>query len=190
MSLDNIQLPPTLVRELFKKSLIASKSENRRANPPDESKLASLPEPEVNEAAKPAAPRITTAPHILGKNQRGIAILVNNPNDRHVPDHQLTFLMKLLGACQLTIADVGLINLAHTPGAHYSMFEVLLPAHQIIGFGCAASDIQLPLAFPAFQLQRFQQQTYLFAPSLDDLESDRAQKAQLWEALKSLFQLA
>lgn len=209
MSLDNIQLPPQLVREFFKKSLIASKTENSRASVSPETAAPSSAERPVESApvppkkidpAPPAAemPRAeepVTMPesippvNFLGKNQRQIAILVHNPQDRHLPDGQLGFLMKLLGACQLTIADVAVVNIAHDAGFNHLYFQQAVPAQSIISFGVKPAQLKLPLDFPAYQLQRFQQQTYLHAPSLTELENDKDEKLKLWTALKTLFQL-
>lgn len=206
MSLDNIQLPPQLVREFFKKSLIASKTENAPAKATQEIPSASHPEKPM-EVALAAPEKMTAAPaapvtegaaqsldsippvNFLGKNQRQIAILVNNPQDRHLPDGQLGFLMKLLGACQLTLADVAVVNIAHDAGFYHAYFQQAVPAQTIISFGIKPDQLRLPLDFPMYQLQRFQQQTYMHAPTLTELENDKEEKMKLWTALRTLFQL-
>lgn len=205
MSLDNIQLPPQLVRELFKKSLIASKTENTRANAPENLpapqpitdspqplKAAIAPTlPEATEIDPPQEPVLAGIPPVnfLGKNQRQIVVLVDNPQDRHLPDGQLGFLMKLLGACQLTLADVAVVNIAHDAGFNHSYFSQAVPATIVIGFGVKPGQLKLPLDFPMYQIQGFQQRSYVHAPTLTELENDKEEKMKLWAILKMLFQL-
>ena len=47
----------------------------------------------------------------------------------------------------------------------------------------------LPINFPQFQLQLFDKRTYLYAPTLEDLEKDKTLKQRLWTCLKTMFEL-
>jgi hypothetical protein len=42
---------------------------------------------------------------------------------------------------------------------------------------------------PSFQIQSYQNQQYLWAPSLEELENDKAQKITLWNSLQKIFQI-
>ena len=204
MSLDNIQLPPQLVRELFKKSLIASKTENVAAKTPGPQTAApkaetdsipaekswTTPLPVTQQSDIPAETSAVIPPvSFLGKNQRQTVILVDNPQDRHLPDGQLGFLMKLLGACQLTLADVAVVNVAHDSGFNHAYFKDAVPANLIIGFGVTPTRLKLPVDFPMYQKQGFDQRSYVHAPTLTEVENDKAEKIKLWAVLKTLFQL-
>jgi hypothetical protein len=48
----------------------------------------------------------------------------------------------------------------------------------------------LPLQFPAYQIQKFNNQVYLAAPALHLLAQDKAEKTKLWNCLKQVFSIA
>jgi hypothetical protein len=52
-----------------------------------------------------------------------------------------------------------------------------------------AQTIDLPFNFPKFQLQQFDQAVYLSAPSLKEIQKEKALKTELWNCLKNLFGL-
>ncbi|MBK9568854.1 MAG: hypothetical protein IPO53_02260 [Chitinophagaceae bacterium] len=47
----------------------------------------------------------------------------------------------------------------------------------------------LPMHFPHYQIQAFAGNSFLYAPSLKELENDRVEKSKLWVCLKRLFNL-
>jgi len=66
----------------------------------------------------------------------------------------------------------------------------MIEKHQpqkIILFGVDPVVMGLPIHFPVFQIQSYQQVQYLHAPSLSELETDKQLKIQLWQKLKQLF---
>lgn len=166
MSLDNIQLPGLLVQDLFKNSLIEL------------------------DTAKPVSP-VSAVEKIgfLGKNMRHIAILVNDDSNLYLQDSQLDFLMGILAACKLTIADVALVNNAKNPGISYQQLTEQLQSEKIFLFDVKPDQIGLPVSFPDYQVQRFNNQQYLSSPSLPALENDRMEKSKLWTCLKQIFSL-
>jgi len=166
MSLDNIQLPPVTVASLFRKSLVDLKSEQTA---------------EQNNPAPPFA--------ILGKNKKGILIIVQNNEAAFLPDEELNFLLGVLGACKLNMEDVGIINIAQSAQADYKTISGNVQAGKLFLFGIGAGDIQLPLAFPHYQVQQYNKQVYLSAPSLQELQNDRAEKTKLWNCLKQIFSI-
>ena len=164
MSLDNIQLPPVTITGLYRKSLIELKS----AQPT-----------EVD------AP--TTSINILGKNAKGVLIIVNNEEALYLPDEELNFLLGVLAACKLNMDDVGIINLKKNTGLDYKNIAAELKAEKVFLFGTDANEIKLPLSFPYYQIQKYNNQVYLSASALGTLQNDKAEKTKLWNCLKEIF---
>lgn len=104
-----------------------------------------------------------------------------------LPASQQNLLEAILQACKLTKEKVKVYSqqaITATP------LQELLEKHQpkkILLFGVDPATIGLPMYFPIFQIQAFQQVQYLHAPNLSDLESDKQLKIQLWQKLKTLF---
>jgi hypothetical protein len=153
----------------------------------------------VTTAPEPAAPESqppdpeTAAPYkILGNHRRKVTILVNAPGSPFLPDNQLNFLTKILEACRLNMGDVAIINHASAP-VNITALRAQLQPSVILLFGLEPTTIRLPINFPVFKLQPYDQCTYLSAPALDLLvqssEDSRPLKSKLWVCLKSLFEV-
>jgi hypothetical protein len=166
MSLNSIQLSPTSIQELYRHSLVQLKS------------------PVVATETKPVA-----AFNILGKNQQHIVIIVNNNAVAFVPDEELNFLLGVLSACKLNMDDVGILNISKKPSPDYKKIAAELHAEKLILFGTAPDAIKLPLSFPHYQVQRYNEQTYLSAPALSAIQLDKAEKTKLWNSLKQIFSI-
>jgi hypothetical protein len=176
MGLNNIEITDFIVGEWYKDNLVAQPAGR------------TLPPPRPAEGlAMPTAP----APlRWLGNNRRNITLLVNSQNTAFLPDDQLAFLTKILEACRMTIADVAIVNQATTPVTVASLRQQLVPAI-ILLFGMEPVAIRLPINFPVFKIQTYDQCTYLSAPPLDQLvrptEESKLLKSKLWVTLKTLF---
>ena len=114
-------------------------------------------------------------------------VVVSPSEGNALPPQQLDFLNNIMKACKLEQADYSIIA-NHQNGlpdykATFSQFK----HKQLILFGIDPSAIGLPINFPHFQVQSFQQVRYLAAPKLDVIEADKALKIQLWQCLKQLF---
>lgn len=167
MSLDNIQLPPIVIHGLFKDSLIDL---NTKQLAPDSANGGSFT--------------------YLGNNEKRIAFLVYDEEAIYLADHLLNFLMGILTACKLTMADVALINLAKTAPLRYEDIAAHTGAEKLVLFGKGPDALELPLSFPFYQVQQYNNQWYLCAPSLDILIADKTEKGKLWSCLKQLFALS
>ncbi len=165
MGLNDIQLSPATLNELFKKSLV----ETGTAKSPD---VASPP-----------------GFNILGKNLKQVILLVDNPDVAFVPDEELNFLLGILSACKLNMNDVGILNIHKYPSADYNSISAALQASVIILFGVTTAAIQLPLSFPYYQVQRYNNQTYLSSPALADIHDNKEEKTKLWASLRQLFSI-
>jgi len=164
MSLDNIQLTPFLLQELFKKSLIE------------------LDASELHEERRSASSFT-----ILGNNRKRIIILVADDETLYLPDEQLNFLLGILSACGLTMEDVAIVNIKKNRNLTYKAIELELKGASILLFGVSAAQINLPIEFPHYQVQSFNNQTYLAAPVLQEIQNSKEEKTKLWNCLKQFF---
>ncbi|HTC00587.1 MAG TPA: hypothetical protein VK705_07880 [Ferruginibacter sp.] len=168
MSLDNIQLPASVIQDLYKKSLVLSN---------------------VKEDKKSQMLSTAVSFNILGNNQQKILILVSDSETLYLPDEQLNFLMGILTACKLTMQDVAILNIEKNKDISYTNLTATLKSEKIILFGVETSRISLPLQFPTYQMQAYNNQVYLSAPLLTVLQNDKAEKTKLWLCLKQLFSI-
>jgi hypothetical protein len=166
MSLDNIQLPATILQGLYSKSLYDLET--------DKSVLDDI-----------QTGNITS----LGSNQKKIAVLVSSAAAIYLPDEELNFLLGILTACKLSMADIALINVAKNPGLVYTAVTEELKAEKIFLFGLDADALALPLQFPHYQVQQFNNQVYLSSVSLNELQANKEEKMKLWNCLKKIFAL-
>jgi len=165
------------------------------------SQTAAAKTPPPVTAQEPIAPP-TTAPQptpetsasykTLGNHRRKITILVNAPGSPFLPDNQLSFLTKILEACRLNMGDVAIVNHASAP-VNITALRAQLQPSVILLFGLEPTTVRLPINFPVFKLQPYDQCTYLSAPALDLLvqtsEESKLLKSKLWLCLKSLFEV-
>lgn len=164
MSLNDIQLPATVVQGLYRKLLVEEKN-------------------------KVPVEKSTTAPtfSILGKNKKGVLVIVKNEATAFLPDEELNLLLGILAACKLNMDDVGILNIYKYPTANYQTISQQLGIEKALLFGINAEDIQLPLSFPQYQIQRYNNQVYLCAPTLSALQNNKAEKTKLWNSLQQIF---
>jgi hypothetical protein len=150
-------------------------------------------QPTAPPTAAPQPTPETSAPYkTLGNHRRKITILVNAPGSPFLPDNQLSFLTKILEACRLNMGDVAIVNHAPAP-VNITALRAQLQPSVILLFGLEPTTIRLPINFPVFKLQLYDQCTYLSAPALDLLvqtsEESKLLKSKLWLCLKSLFEV-
>ncbi len=159
MSLKNIQLPPSVIGNLYNYYLVDSNNDKKKVE-------------------------IDTL--FLEGNDKNILLIVNNVEVPFLTDNQLDFLSGILSACKLNLADVAIINFKKT--TEKEMFK-FLKASKIIAFGIKASTIGLPFSIPEFQVQLFKNQTYVFAPELSLIQKETDLKRKLWISLKEVFSI-
>ena len=165
MSLDNIKLPPIVIQQLFTRSLVDYKKE----------KVA-----EEKAAVKRFA--------VLGNNRRHIIILVDNDEMLYLPDEELNFLFRILSACHLFMEDVAILNVKKNAAFSYKILNEEFQPEKIFLFGVSPAQIELPLDFPHYQIQRYNNQTYLYTPPLSHFfHNNNAEKTKLWNCLRQIF---
>ena len=166
MSLDNINLPPLVLQQLFTHTLIEAKN-----NPTVDSKS-------------------TEKPYLtLGNNQKKVLILVESEETLYLPDNQLNFLLGILAACNLTMEDVAILNIKKNPSVNYQRITDELKSEKVFLFGLQPDQIELPVNFPTYQIQKFNNQVYLAAPALSNFHDNKAEKTKLWICLQQIFNI-
>ncbi len=164
MSLDNIQLSSYLLHNLYNKSLVDLK-----------------PEQKITDSLLP------TTIKFLGKNEKQLTILVEDKENVFLDDDLLNFLIKMMSACQVNLADMALINIHLQEEVNYQSIMQELKPDKIIFFGTEPQQLSFPLQFPQYQVQRYNKQVYLSAPSLGILKNNKEEKTKLWACLQQLF---
>ncbi|HET7896421.1 MAG TPA: hypothetical protein VFL47_02090, partial [Flavisolibacter sp.] len=159
MSLNNISLPSQLLADLYHHTLIGDTAT--------------------------AVPQ-TTPVSFLGKNGKQILIVVNQPEVPYLPDSELSFLTKILTACQLGLVDVAIVNWSkigqNTAGAVIEQLQ----AKAVILFDVDPTLFGLPANLPPFSVVGNDEVKYVAAPALQQIEKTREAKNQLWMALKQV----
>lgn len=166
MSLNNIQLPTYLVGELYKNSLLDIDNQELNSN--------LIKHDELN---------------YLGKNEKNILLIVDEESAVFLPDDSLTFLIEILSACKLSLSDTALINVFEKKEIKYKLLNENFKPDIILFFGIEPAALEFPLQFPRYQIQKYINQIYLSAPSLDELAADIEKKRQLWVCLKKIFSI-
>ena len=181
MDLNHIELPAFVIADLYHSSLVEDNS-------------TSLKNPVVAEVIKekilpvsPADPGSTWKS--LGSNQKNILIIINNKEAVHLPDNELTFLTGILGACKLSLADVAIVNCNNHPEVSYKELTSSFKSKIVLLFDMEPASFGLPMSFPHYQIQAFAGNSFLYSPSLKELENDKLEKSKLWVCLKRLFNL-
>lgn len=164
MSLDNFQLPPFLTEQLYKDSLVLLNTK------------------QVIKDSLKDDPLI-----FLGNNQKNILVIVNEENAVYLQDEDLNFLIGVLTACKLSLSDTALINFNRNKLISYQTLTDYFKPTVIICLGIELEKLAFPLQFPHYQVQQYNNQQCLCAPSLSKLSADKQEKLQLWASLKKIF---
>lgn len=182
MDSDKIRLPDFLIADLYKSSLV-----DPDAFSGSKKILADNELPAEAEAAS-SINKI----NYFGGNLKNVIIVVKEPNKVHLNKEDLTFLTNILKACQLTTADIAIINIAGQE-VTFTAIKEQLGAPQIVLFDVEPSLIKLPFVIPPFQVQNFAGTSIMLAPALSALNKPgiegRLLKTKLWNGLKQLFNI-
>jgi hypothetical protein len=184
MNSDKMILPDFLIAALYKDSLVDLDNFSPSLNSP-EAKESLLTNAGVN----------TLLPgkiKYLGENIKNVTIVVNQPDHTYLNKEDHTFLINILKACQLSQADIAIVNVGKEE-VTYTALKEQLNALQILLFDVEPSVIKLPFKIPAFQVQNFSGCTILTAPALSALNKQdnqgRILKTKLWNSLKEVFNI-
>jgi len=171
MNLNHIQLPASVVANLYRNSLID----------PDDTILAN------DDALWKITDRAGDQWKYLGENKKNILIVVDYPDAIYLPDEELSFLTSMLTACGLSLADVAIVNRNYYVTADYKDLIAQFSSKIIFLFGVDPVSFGLPVSFPHFQVQSFAKTTFLFTPPLEERKKDDLLKSKLWVCLRRIF---
>lgn len=172
MSLNSIKFEPTDIAFLFKNSLVEINAEQQV-----------LPQTKIE------TDQITTGLKYLGENKKKTLVVVRNPGAVHIPDKQLSFLTKLLAACNLNLADVAIFNFQDHNSSEFNEIINYFKPKVVLLFDVEPGEFGLPMIFPQFQVQGYKDAMFVSSPSLDVIEPDKSLKGKLWACLKKIFNL-
>lgn len=164
MSIDQIQLPAYLCRQMFSKSLLDKAIPDGDAAAPEKIKLTAL-----------------------GENGRNILFLVNDTQNKFLAENEMKLLSDLLNACKISMEDIVLVNYDQNRSVNYRDLTEKFESKKILIFGVTAGELELPFTIPFFQIQKYQEQTYLICPALSDFSDNVSLKKELWNCLKKIF---
>ena len=175
MSLNNLILPDIVIAALFKNNLLAIDIQPVRA----------VYEQEKVQAGK-------SIPY-LGEYLKRTIVFVNYPQEVYLPEAPLHFLANILKACNLTIADIAIINLAKITCSLEQLQEQFSPV-KVIFFNTSPADIFIDCSLPEFSIKNHRKLSLLKAPALDQLnqqnEDGKLLKSKLWFCLKDFFSVS
>ena len=112
MSLDNIQLSPSMLLQLYKKTLI-----------------------DLNGLQKNSPGTQHYNISFLGKNEKKILVLVNESDTTFLPVTDLNFLISILSACKITMADIALVNFDKNREINYNILMKDFEPASVLLFG-------------------------------------------------------
>jgi len=184
MALNNIELNATLLAEIYKDSLVEIVGQFHSIQVPPSTLQTQMPA-EDNSATKSSS---ISWQH-LGEFKKRILIVVRYAGVAYLPDEPLNFLTSILAACKLSLGDVAIVNISNLPSVQYGDLREKYKSAVVILFGLAPSDLEMPVNFPEFQIQPFNNCTFLYTPDLEKLESDKVLKSKLWVSLRRIFDL-
>ncbi|MEO5683703.1 MAG: hypothetical protein ABIQ88_13750 [Chitinophagaceae bacterium] len=172
MGLNDIVLSPSVIAGFYKKHLV-----------------------EAGEIISPASTvqagntALKTSLQYLGKNQKGICLLVHYPNEVYLPDEQLNFLTSILLACRLNLGDVAIVN-QHRQKISFEEICSQLACRHLLVFGVPLSAVGLP-DIPLFSMQTINECQVVHSMAADQLNNinpeSKLLKGKLWACLKQLF---
>jgi len=180
----DIQLPPFVLADLYKNTLVLAT---------DAVKVATQPPTQVTQKAAETKAEIVPPAQkqwYLGDNKRGIVIVVRDENAVFINDEWLETLSKLLAALKINLADIAIVNTVQTAVDFTRLKEI--NARHIILFGVTTEQIQMPFAIPYYQVQNYAGCTILaapvvtLAPPAQTTDGIKAEKRKLWESLKRI----
>lgn len=174
---ENQELSPETIRILYKDCLY--KLEDKPSIP--------LPQSDTNVA-------FNTANEKDGKTielpsiRKKFVVVTDSAIVQNNSDLRFKFLSEIIRACKLTMEE-GVITDVGMDGKDYHQLLQKFQPDVFLLFGIGPSDVQLPMIFPQFQVQRIGNQTYISAPALELLEPDKTSKSKLWSCLKQAFSI-
>jgi hypothetical protein len=182
MSLNSIKFDTTDIALLFKNSLVEINEEQQVST-----RAKNKPEP-IYPENKQDHP-IAIGWKYLGENKKKVLVIVRYAGIVHLPDKQLSFLSKLLAACNLNIGDTAILNFQDYDSADFDKIMNHFTPKVVLLFDTKPAEFGMPMNFPEFQVQGYKDAVFVSSPSLEIIEPDKNLKGKLWICLKKIFNL-
>jgi hypothetical protein len=87
------------------------------------------------------------------------------------------------------LGDIAILNLTNAPSVLHKDIQNKFKSSVTILFGLTPEELEMPVNFPEFQVQAFNNCTFLHTPTLEKLETDKILKSKLWVCLRKMFNL-
>ncbi len=173
MSFTEAKLPNFLISDIYKNALINSVNTTR--------KITTTPKEQIRNSLE-----------FLGENKKNIVIIVEDKEAVFIADDKLQLLTNLLQACNLSLADVAIINIANK-NLNYTILKNSIPFEFLLMMGINIKLFDLPIVFSKNKVQQFNNAHLLITENLKDLLDTTAEvkteKKALWNALKMMFNI-
>ena len=173
MNLENTPLPNFLIADLYEHSLVIVDGE-AKTEKTESQQVKSTPERQW----------------YLGSNLQKITFITSEKEAVYLKEPSLQFLTSILGACKLNLGDVAIVNYHNEPVEYAFLKEKLAPAFLIL-FGITARQIKIPFTVPDYQVQKYENCTFLLTPPLEKMlgnsQEAKLEKSKLWLCLKKMF---
>lgn len=167
MSLQNVRLPNSLITEMYRSTVVTDLSSS---------------------SANPAKGSAELIPY-LGKNAKGIAVVVAGVKKFVETASEIQFLLKVLKACNLTLDDIALVDQKHASGSLHELNLHPKPS-KILLFSADLEGVSISEDL-YFQIKIEQGIQRICAPLLSSLIPEDAGavklKKKLWQVLKTFF---
>lgn len=150
-----------------------------------EQEVSALPTLSVQIEKTKIEPKKSFDFEFLGKNQKGILILVNDNANKVSSVQGTELLRKLVKAIELTNNDFALVNYANYIGANFEDLNGVFNCQLVLSFGVSAQQLGLSEQ-EMHQLHKLNAIKLVFAKNLHDLDADVASKKTLWASLQQL----
>jgi hypothetical protein len=193
-------MPAALLAELFSSGIVVIPEEFETSAPKPEKPLpmvnagqeAQTVSQEERLVEKHQVQEVPVADNLswLGSFGKRVLVVVKDPTALHINEADFDLLGKIMGSVKLSMADVAVVNAATHKLEYYALNEKL-PASVAFYFGIQPVEIGAPIKCPQFQVQPWNNTTFVYAPPLGELNGATPQatalKKELWTALKKIF---
>ena len=179
MNLNSIKLEPTDISLLYKNTLVEVEINADKQSLPQTNTNTELIIPDNHQGDW----------NFLGENKKKILVVVHYPDVVHIPDKQLSFLTKLLAACNLNLGDAAILNFQNQKSSDFNKVINFFTPKVVLLFKIEPGEFGMPMIFPHFQVQGYKDAVFVASPALDEIEPDKILKSKLWVCLKKIFNL-
>lgn len=133
--------------------------------------------------APPTPAPVASVPDFIPYNPKNqVLILVDNINQE-----EMELLGKILGAVQLQIDQVDLLDLSKVGDTSLKNILTQKSLRQLLTFGVSLFRIQLEIPLTPYQIREVQGVKFLYSDALGEIKDDVTRKKALWSAMKAFF---